>query len=252
MKLRLRREITVWKRLRHHNIVRLMGTVCNVSFGCQYIGMVSMWMAGGSLHQYLKTKRFMDAERIQLCCDVADGLAYLHSQGVIHGDLTTCNVLINDEGSACITDFGLSIIQAEFQGTSFITSTVGGAIRFRAQELLPTADTDLTAKFKALLTFQCDVYSLGNVFLEVLSGLRPYYNIDKDICVFLTRVRGDLPGRPTNDINALKDEYWELMKRCWVEPASRPSAKQLHDALRRLLPYDLFAAAPSVTFPVIP
>lgn len=108
----------------------------------------------------------------------------VHSQGVIHGDLTTCNVLINDEGSACITDFGLSIVQAEFQGTSFITvrthiacqlrfiliklqSMVGGAIRFRAPELLPTTDTSLKDKFTAVLTFQCDVYSLGSVFLEV-------------------------------------------------------------------------------------
>ncbi|KZP30844.1 kinase-like protein [Athelia psychrophila] len=250
MELRLRREITVWKRLRHPNVVRLMGTVCNVSSGC---GMVSMWMARGSLHQYLKTKylktkRPTDAECIQLV---------MHSQGVIHGDLTTCNVLINDKGSACITDFGLSIIQEEFQGTSFITTTVSAAMRFRAPELLPAADTKLNAQFKAVLTFQSDVYSLGSVFLEVFSGVPPYYNIDNDICVFLARIRGDSPGRPIR--NAFKDEYWELMKRCWVEPASRPSAKQLHDALRslsrvslRFLPYDHFATTLFVTFPVIP
>ena len=91
----------------------------------------------------------------------------MHSQGVIHGDLTSCNILISDTGTACITDFGLSVIPAEFGGTSFITSTVGGAIRFRAPELLPTADTELEAKFKAQLTLECDVYSLGSVLLEV-------------------------------------------------------------------------------------
>ncbi|KAF7978779.1 hypothetical protein HWV62_44826 [Athelia sp. TMB] len=166
MDVRLRREMTVWKRLKHDNIVTLVGMVCDVN--CKFIGMVSMWMEGGDLHHYLRNMPHLeDEQRFALSRDVAKGLAYLHSQGVIHGDLTSCNILISDTGTACITDFGLSVIPAEFGGTSFITSTVGGAIRFRAPELLPTADTKLEVKFKTQLTLECDVYSLGSVLLEV-------------------------------------------------------------------------------------
>lgn len=52
----------------------------------------------------------------------------VHLEGIIHGDLNADNVLINDQEVACLVDFGLSMIQVEFDDTSFITSTVGGAI----------------------------------------------------------------------------------------------------------------------------
>lgn len=95
-----------------------------------------------------------------------------------------------------------------------------------------------------------------HIDIQVFSGLPPYFNIPKDVCIFLSRVRGDLPARPIR--NAFKDEYWELMNRCWEEPASRPSAKNVHDALASLSPLSLrllaensFAAAPFVIFPLI-
>lgn len=90
----------------------------------------------------------------------------VHSEGIIHGDLTGANVLIDDSGVACLVDFGLSLIKVDFEGTSFITSTVGGAMRFRAPELLPSIEVEIYDKFKATLTFACDIYSLGSVTLQ--------------------------------------------------------------------------------------
>lgn len=91
----------------------------------------------------------------------------VHSEGIMHGDLTGANVLINDSGMACLIDFGLSLIKADFEGTAFITSTVGGAMRWRAPELIPPEDTGVYEKFKPTLTFACDIYSLGSVTLQV-------------------------------------------------------------------------------------
>ena len=83
------------------------------------------------------------------------------------------NVLISNEHNACLTDFGLSRILAEFEGTSYWSSTVGGALRWRAPELLPRQDDpveeDDTEKSKEsgpVLTFECDVYSFGCVMLQ--------------------------------------------------------------------------------------
>lgn len=94
-------------------------------------------------------------------------LPTVHNEGIVHGDLTGANVLIGDNGAARLVDFGLSTIQAEFQGTSFITSTVGGAMRYRAPELLPAIEADVHDVFKPILTTMCDVYSLGSVILQV-------------------------------------------------------------------------------------
>lgn len=92
----------------------------------------------------------------------------VHSQGIIHGDLNGGNVLINDTGMACLVDFGLSTIQAEFEGTSYITSTVGGAIRYRAPELFPSmAALDELCNFIPTLTYACDIYSLGSLIFQV-------------------------------------------------------------------------------------
>jgi serine/threonine protein kinase len=73
------------------------------------------------------------------------------------------NILIDDNGKARLVDFGLSTIKAEFEGTSYSSSTVGGAIRWRALELLPFTAEDFTPK----LTAACDVYSYGGIMLQV-------------------------------------------------------------------------------------
>lgn len=73
------------------------------------------------------------------------------------------NVLINGSGKAYLCDFGLSTIRAEFQGTSYFTSSISGSIRWAAPELYQLKDED----FGTGLTTDCDVYSFGSVILQV-------------------------------------------------------------------------------------
>lgn len=106
----------------------------------------------------------------------------VHSKGIIHGDLTgvstflafvvhlaniranfQANVLINDNQEGCLVDFGLSSIRAEFEGTSYWSSSVGGAIRWRAPELMPGGNEEPAP----VLTEKCDVYSFGCIMLQV-------------------------------------------------------------------------------------
>lgn len=80
------------------------------------------------------------------------------------------NILIDDDGRARLVDFGLSSIKAQFAGTSYWTSTAGGAIRWRAPELLPPwpmeEGSDLN-DFVPNLTVACDIFSFGCVMLHV-------------------------------------------------------------------------------------
>lgn len=168
-----------------------------------------------------------------------------HDIIIIHGDLTGTNILINERREACLVDFGMSSVKAEFEGTSYWSSTIGGAMRWRAPELLPTLGTDVYT-FTPELTPACDIYSFGCVMLhvrqlftrnsipyqfnylaQVLSNRVPYHDISRVENVLFELFRRKLPRRP--DTHILTNEYWSFINNCWgVTPSSRPCAAELY------------------------
>lgn len=215
---RLRRELRVWKELQHPNIVPLFGVVSDYG---PYVSMVSPWMENGNLNKFL-TEELTLATRFKLLCDVATGLHYLHSLDIIHGDLTGANILISKNGVACLSDFGLSTIIAEFQGTSYYTSSIHGNIRWTAPELY---------RIDAVpsVTFFSDVYSFGSVMHQVLSGCIPYHNFKSDVQVLLCLINRIRPERPIHNVS---DAHWCFIQRCWVDnPRARPSITEVLAAI---------------------
>ncbi|KAF9229867.1 hypothetical protein BU15DRAFT_69681, partial [Melanogaster broomeanus] len=105
---KLRRELKVWAGLQHISVVPLLGVVSG--FGL-LPAMVSPWFKNGSLSGHLARDKAMDISDKQRL------LAW-----------TIDNVLIDDNGRACLTDFGLSLIIQDFEGTSYLKSSVCGAI----------------------------------------------------------------------------------------------------------------------------
>ena len=88
---------------------------------------------------------------------IAEGLAYLHSEGLVHGDLHAGNVLVDDDESARITDFGMTIIS---EGTPYNYWSIhgGGATRWTAPELLDPEEFDLASSRP---TFSSDIYAFA-------------------------------------------------------------------------------------------
>jgi len=245
MNEKFQREVKRWKDLRHPNVIPLLGLVSKIG-PYNVMGMVSPWMENGDLNQYLRKAPLSIHERLQLLSDVADALSYrllaffyqsiilnfdtVHSQDIIHGDLTGTNILINGEGVARLIGCGFSTADAEIEEASH----AGAAMRWRAPELLPPLDADLYT-FAPKFTSACDIYSFSNVALQVLSGNVPYHDIKSTDCVLLTVARRILPSRPTDD--SIVDAYWEYI--CWCrgrsgEPMSRPCIGQVRDKLRVL------------------
>ncbi|KAJ7312254.1 kinase-like domain-containing protein [Mycena albidolilacea] len=114
---KLQREVNVWCRLDHPNIMPLLGITYD--FGTS-LSMVSPWLRKGTLHAYLESS---DA-RLSHLCPVLVG--NLHSMNVTHGDLHSANILISERGHAQLTDFGLSMITPDFEGTSYLTTSAMG------------------------------------------------------------------------------------------------------------------------------
>lgn len=84
-----RREIGVWKRLRHKCIVPLLGYTRLGDDPSEPVSLVSLWMSNGTLRSHLSGK--IREDKYLLLYNVADGLHYLHSESVVHGDLTSAS-----------------------------------------------------------------------------------------------------------------------------------------------------------------
>ncbi|KAN0080140.1 Protein kinase-like domain containing protein [Tylopilus felleus] len=225
---RLRREIMVWMKLKHGNVLPLFGTASG--FG-QFPAMVCPWLENGALTSYLGRFDLGIRQVLALIHDVASGLQYLHSQYIVHGDLSGSNVLIGAEGNAYITDFGLSTVLDEIGGSTFATSSTGkprGTLRWAAPKLLDPVDHGDPKTQHTNPTTQSDTYSFGGIMLQILSGKVPYHHYSRDAQIIATLFRGETPARP--DDPRVTDRRWNFMQRCWSsfrDIVQRPSSEEI-------------------------
>ncbi|KAJ8584332.1 kinase-like protein [Rhizopogon salebrosus TDB-379] len=187
--------------------------------------MICPWVDGGALTGYLERHEdsLSPQDKFSLLNDIALGLQYLHSKSIVHGDLTGSNVLVHDNGRACLADFGLSTMLLEFIGPSYITDTMRGNIRWAAAELFEVPDDD--KKEVVSLSTECDIYSFGSIFFQVLTCKVPYYNVKQDIVVLGQVIKGKKPEPPKDSV--LAPVYWEFIQQCWLPRASRPSVGEI-------------------------
>ncbi|KAJ7202465.1 kinase-like domain-containing protein, partial [Mycena haematopus] len=230
---RLAFGLSVWKRLAHKHVLKLLRTVSN--FG-PYNSIVCPWLEQGSVSKYME--RHGDilsmTDRLQMLCEVTDGLKYRQSfslNSIVHGDLTGSNILIDDEGKAKLCNFGLSSIVVEFSSSlATLTSCIGGAVRWADASLYTLRTEDDEAP---VLTLRSDIYSFGSVTLEILSGRRPYFYIETDAQVVIEIHKGKKPRRPAQSF--VTDAQWAFIQHCWAaNPKERPDSGEVGRAMKAL------------------
>jgi serine/threonine protein kinase len=108
--------------------------------------------------------------------EIAQGLGYLHSLNIIHGDLRGTNILISDDGHACLSDFGLATTFSEADSTAAMTSSSNraGSARWFAPELIEPKSFGCE---RFVRTTSSDVYAYARVCLEVPSIPNSLVNI---------------------------------------------------------------------------
>ncbi|KAG9080238.1 hypothetical protein FS749_008080, partial [Ceratobasidium sp. UAMH 11750] len=213
---RVARELHTWYKLDHQNTAKLLGMA--VFRG--HIAMISPWVEPGNFYKFIAA--FPDADRMDLCLQVANGLAYLHENGVVFGDLKAQNVLVGRDGVAKLTDFGLSVLEQPKISFSSTQNPGGGSTRWMAPELI----TDSTGR-----SFEADVYALGMTFIEILTDEYPFPELSDVNIMFAVATKGIIPARPERlTVQSPRHEiWWELLQKCWNrEPSMRPKASDWH------------------------
>jgi len=138
-----------------------------------YFYLLMEYVDGENLRQLLKTKRLTPAEALAIVPPVCDALQCAHDRGIVHRDIKPENLLIDHSGTVKIADFGIARMMDEpgaavgasgLPGARFAASTLAtGTPDYAAPEQLACAATDHRA----------DIYSLGVVLYEMLTGERP-------------------------------------------------------------------------------
>uniref|UniRef100_A0A0W0FW06 Protein kinase domain-containing protein n=1 Tax=Moniliophthora roreri TaxID=221103 RepID=A0A0W0FW06_MONRR len=147
------REAAVWQRLHHKFVMPFVGIDAE-TFPRQPC-MVAPWMFNGTITEFLRKRPESDVEKLLL--EVSEGIKYLHSENVVHGDIKGANILIDEECHPRLADFGLTTF-ADTNGQN--TTEHGGTLRWMAPELFSFSGESPRR------TFASDIYAFGCLTIE--------------------------------------------------------------------------------------
>jgi len=158
---------------------------------------------------------------------ISNGLAYLHDNHVLHGDLKSDNILLSPQGDPLLADFGLSRIIESSMSINYSMSSAC-SWRWAAVELF---------KGVACYTKETDVWSFGMVLYEVMTHCIPFFEQHNDIQVFSLIISGHVPVWPRElqgeSLPQLTLGFRNLCQKCWFAiPEDRPSMRDVCWLLR--------------------
>ncbi|KAF8129139.1 ankyrin repeat-containing domain protein [Mycena galopus ATCC 62051] len=220
IRLKICREALVWRDLHHPHILTFIG-IDRETFPS--LALVSPWMEHGTVLHYLDRHGRANVDKLDVwkyhntvvqLFQIAQGIEHLHSRNIVHGDLKGANILINDDWTACLADFGLSAF-TDVTSTRSSTQRAGSAY-WMAPELI---DPDrFNCKF--VRTPATDVYAFACLYTG-----RPPFSELLDVVAMLRTLDGKRAQRPPGP-PTMSDALWQNITEYWTaDPAARPSSQ---------------------------
>jgi serine/threonine protein kinase len=187
---RFAREIEIIARLQHPNIVEIFHSG-QAADGRPYC--VMNYVRGLPLNQYAREKKLPLEDALQLFSKVCEAVDYAHERGVIHRDLKPNNILVDSEGTPKVLDFGLAKQLAGPDVTMLsLTGQVVGTLPYMSPEQVRGNPGEIDGR--------TDVYALGVILYELLTGQYPY-PVTGQVVDVIRHIAETLPTPPSRTWN---------------------------------------------------
>ncbi len=219
---RFSREIAATAKLRHPNIVSLYdaGEIDNRHY------FTMDFVEGSPLSSLIKKKQFPVKKALNMFEQIADGISYSHSQGVIHRDLKPSNIMIDKRGNPIIMDFGLAK-STRNQTRMTRTGTIMGTVAYMPPEQANGAIRKIDER--------SDVYSLGAMLYEVLAGQTPFRG--SSAAEVITQIFKKNPLKPSHFNRKIPQDVEVIILKALEKSRERryQSAREMKDDIRRFI-----------------
>ncbi|HHZ02854.1 MAG TPA: Stk1 family PASTA domain-containing Ser/Thr kinase [Tissierellia bacterium] len=185
--------------LTHPNIVNIYDT--GIEDNIYYI--VMEYVRGETLKKYIKRKgKLSEKEAIRISKQVAEALKHAHSKNIVHRDIKPHNILLTEEGTAKVTDFGIA--RAATSSTINNTSNVIGSVHYFSPEQARGGYVDEKS----------DIYSLGIVMYEMITGVLPF-DADNHISVAMKQIQ-EKPVPPSKKVKnvEISQAFEDIIMKC--------------------------------------
>ncbi|XP_057804585.1 serine/threonine/tyrosine-protein kinase HT1-like [Salvia miltiorrhiza] len=197
-------EVALLFRLRHPNIISFIAACKKPPVFC----IITEYYPGGSLRKYLHQQGPYSLPLdlvLRLALDIAHGMQYLHARGILHRDLKSENLLLDEDMCVKVADFGISCLETQCGSAKGFT----GTYRWMAPEMIKEKHH----------TKKVDVYSFGIVMWELLTALIPFDDMTPEQAAFAVCQKNARPPLPSTCPTA----FSRLIHRCWSSnPDKRP------------------------------
>ncbi|MEK6797990.1 MAG: tetratricopeptide repeat protein [Planctomycetota bacterium] len=225
-KARFDREVQTLGQLNHPNIVAIHGT--GLAAGCHYF--VMDYIPGQPLDRYVAGGSRNVSNLLGLFVKICNAMTAAHLRGIIHRDLKPSNIRVDDTGEPHILDFGLARSSPTESDASFMTVTgqfVGS---------LPWASPEQAEGVPGKLDVRTDVYSIGVMLYQILTGRFPY-DVYGNMREVLDRIMHADPVRPSAIRRDVDDEVETIVLKCLEKEPDRryQNAGELARDLRHYL-----------------
>ena len=225
----IQREVRCLRNLLHNNVVQIIGIIWEP----EYYAVVLEYNAYGDLLNFMSNFNLNFYLKAKLLFDVSKGIKYLHwlPKQIIHNDIKASNILISDDVTAKLSDFGMaewSSFTTEFSQSQPQSKYLPGAT---ATHKSPERWCNINES-----TTKCDVYSYGILIWETYSEKKPFANSsNEDIRLAVTEGQ-----RPDKSLLKLKSPVMiDLMQQCWNQkPNERPEMQVVVTKLGYVLSHE--------------
>ncbi|MCA9138199.1 MAG: protein kinase [Planctomycetales bacterium] len=198
-------EARTLAKLEHPNVVPVHD-VGRTDDGVCFI--VSRYIDGSDLYHRMQSSPLSIREVVELVATIAEALHYVHNLGVIHRDIKPNNILLDKRGTAYLADFGLALLEED----AARSSSVAGTPAYMSPEQARGENH--------LVTGTSDIFSLGVVLYQLVTGRRPFVGENGSEVLRLIQ---EQPVRPLRDLN--QDVPAELERICMKALAKRANAR---------------------------